>query len=109
MLLKVYALRDEIAGASEVLFTAPNDGILKRQIKAFLGAKESNIVKENYEDKRLYYVGTFDTASGLFTDVARATDFVLSVSECFSELVADIKRHQALLAQKEAEGVPSDE
>lgn len=109
MLLKVYALRDEVAGASEVLFTAPNEGMLKRQIKAFLGAKESNIVKENYEDKRLYYVGTFDTATGLFIDVARATDFVVSVSECFSELVADVKRHQALLAQKEAEGEATDE
>lgn len=99
MILKLYSIRDEVASSSEIIMTAPNDGLLRRQIKMALQDKSDNYIKANYQDKRVYFIGEFDTSLGLITSHELSSNFICSVEEVLIELIAEIKKHKELVGQ----------
>lgn len=94
MKLNVYVLRDKLAGISNVILTANNDEVLKRDIKGVLLSKNQNVINTNTEDKDVFLAAVLDTDTGII----KALDvpvFTLNVELVRKELIQEIKIKQA--------------
>lgn len=64
MELKIYAIKDTVVGEMQLPFYQHNDGEAIRSITNAVNDKNSNAVKDNFQDKQLYYLGTFNSDTG---------------------------------------------
>lgn len=88
MKLKVYSLRDSIACEHMMLFTAPSDPMLKRNLKKLmLGGLP--LLCENPQDLTVVEIGEWDTNTGLLTGLPEPihTFHILEIkNECDEEV-----------------------
>lgn len=80
MILKVYAIHDHAAGAYMVPHFMASHGLMNRAFSDAINDPQSNLHKHP-DDYRLYYIGTYDDATGTLTPVkpellSRGTDFI---------------------------------
>lgn len=66
--MKVYSIRDQIAGIYSGLYMFSNDAVACRWFSVM--CRDSNEIKPIYKDMQLYRVGMFDQDSGHLTDCA---------------------------------------
>lgn len=93
MELQLFTIRDEVSGQSDVILTAKNAAVLRRDLKAVIAANKPNPITEHLFDKRVYKVGTLFTDTGQVVG-DRAPDFCYSLEELYQEHLLDIKRAQ---------------
>lgn len=64
MLLKLYGLRDSIALDTLMILSAPNDGMLERNVKSLM-LQGASVLMNNLQDLVIFLIGELDTTSGL--------------------------------------------
>ena len=64
MIVKVYAVKDVAAGEFQAPFYVQNDQMLKRVVRQAVNAEQKNAFNEFVEDKQVYCLGEFDSATG---------------------------------------------
>ena len=91
--LKLYSIRDLVAGECGPIFTAKNDGVAIRQVCNMM----HDVVDIN--DYALYCVGTFDTEEMVFTDkVPYEVDFHILYKQYFQKL-EELKARQTYISE----------
>ena len=98
MNLEVYVLRDKVSGISNVILTANNEKVLRRDIKGVLLGRDQNVINTNTEDKDIYHIGDLNTETGVFTSLPNPV-FLFNVETVRLELVKEIR------AKKEQAGI----
>lgn len=92
--LNLYVVRDSLAGTNELVLTAKNDEILKRNIKGVLMSQNQNFINTDTKDKDIFKVASLDTDTGVVVGEV-APIFVFNVEQVRLDLVEDIKRQKA--------------
>jgi len=78
MKYKIYAIKDTIIGEMANPFYQINDGQALRNVTNAVNDAQENQIKENYQDKQLYYLGEFDAATGEITSDVR---FIVNLTD----------------------------
>ena len=78
MKYKIYALKDTVIGEMAMPFFQINDGQALRNITNAVNDNGENQIKENYQDKQLYFLGEYNAATGEITIEVR---FMVNLSD----------------------------
>lgn len=76
MVLKVYAVKDVAAGEFMSPFYVQNDAMLKRVVREAVNAEKENVFNKFVEDKQVYCLGEFDSATGVIT--SKSPDLIIN-------------------------------
>ena len=84
-MLKIYCIKDVKSGYMNP-FYLQNDDIAIRSFKKAANETQQNAVNDFPEDKELWYLGTFDSDTGIITGdmpkfLSRAIDCIVKVKE----------------------------
>lgn len=84
MILNLYSIKDDLAGAFQPPFAHNNKETAKRAIRFALEQPGQNPIKENWKDKQLFEVGKFDDEKGEIVETKK--DFVCNFTELMNKV-----------------------
>lgn len=102
MKLKLFTIKDVVAGEAPLILTAQNEAMLLRQIKSGMLAKQPNFLNTHIADKQIFEIGEYDLAT---CEIAAIKPVMIkALSEVFDDLVEEVR-----IRNKQLEGLQPPE